>query len=95
MLCPSNTFVATPLAAIRAGAEVQFVDCNRGDLCMSIWGVQSQADRHRPKAAFLVHIGGRIAFESEQITRYCAKHGSSLTALTPTAPIERAPGRLM
>ena len=26
VLCPSNTFMATPLAAIRAGAEVQFVD---------------------------------------------------------------------
>ena len=35
VLCPSNTFMATPLAAIRAGAEVQFVDCNREDLCMS------------------------------------------------------------
>src|SRR6478609_5047031 len=35
VLCPSNTFMATPLAAIHAGAEVEFVDCNREDLCMS------------------------------------------------------------
>src|SRR3974390_670437 len=28
VLCPSNTFMATPLAAIRAGAKVEFVDCN-------------------------------------------------------------------
>src|SRR6202451_1598695 len=35
VLCPSNTFMATPMAAIRAGAEVRFVDCNRDDLCMS------------------------------------------------------------
>ncbi|HEY6785369.1 MAG TPA: DegT/DnrJ/EryC1/StrS family aminotransferase, partial [Gemmatimonadales bacterium] len=26
VLCPSNTFMATPLAALRAGAAVQFVD---------------------------------------------------------------------
>ena len=36
VLCPSNTFMATPLAAIHAGAQVQFVDCNREDLCMSV-----------------------------------------------------------
>ena len=35
VLCPSNTFMATPLALLAAGADVQFVDCNRDDLCMS------------------------------------------------------------
>jgi perosamine synthetase len=75
VLCPSNTFMATPLAAIRAGAEVQFVDCNRGDLCVSFADFEAKAERHRPKAAFLVHIGGHIAFESEQIARYCAERG--------------------
>ena len=35
VLCPSNTFMASPLAAIGAGAAVEFVDCNREDLCMS------------------------------------------------------------
>src|ERR1700743_3460114 len=29
VLCPSNTFMATPLAAVSSGATVQFVDCNR------------------------------------------------------------------
>ncbi|HEY2594281.1 MAG TPA: DegT/DnrJ/EryC1/StrS family aminotransferase [Chloroflexota bacterium] len=72
VLCPSNTFMATPLAAIRAGAEVQFVDCNREDLCMSFADFERAAERHRPRAAFLVHIGGHIAFDVEQIARYCA-----------------------
>jgi dTDP-4-amino-4,6-dideoxygalactose transaminase len=31
VLCPSNTFMATPNAAISAGANVVFVDCNRED----------------------------------------------------------------
>jgi perosamine synthetase len=75
VLCPSNTFMATPLAAVRAGAQVQFVDCNRDDLCMSFADFQEKAQRHRPRAAFLVHIGGHIAFETQQIADYCAANG--------------------
>jgi perosamine synthetase len=72
VLCPSNTFMATPLAALRSGARVEFVDCNRQDLCLSFADFQEKAERHRPRAAFLVHIGGHLAFESEQIADYCA-----------------------
>src|SRR5581483_3356832 len=75
VLCPSNTFMATPLAAINAGATVQFVDCNREDLCMSFADFEAKAERHRPRAAFLVHIGGHIAFEVEQIAAYCRDRG--------------------
>jgi len=75
VLCPSNTFVATPLAAIHAGAKVVFVDCNREDLCMSFRDFAAKAEKHRPRAAILVHIGGHIAFDSEAIARYCAEHG--------------------
>jgi perosamine synthetase len=75
VLCPSNTFMATPLAAIRSGARVEFVDCNREDLCMSFADFERKAERHRPRAAFLVHIGGHIAFDSERIAGYCAEHG--------------------
>ena len=75
VLCPSNTFMATPLAAIHAGAEVQFVDCNREDLCMSFADFEAKAERFKPGAAFLVHIGGHIAFDTPQIAEYCAEHG--------------------
>src|SRR4051812_38310526 len=75
VLCPSNTFMATPLAAINAGAEVEFVDCNRDDLCMSFEDFERKAERHKPRAAILVHIGGHIAFEAEQIAAYCRDHG--------------------
>lgn len=74
VLCPSNTFMATPLAAINAGADVQFVDCNREDLCMSFASFEEKAEKYRPRAAFLVHIGGHIAFDSEQIAAYCREH---------------------
>jgi perosamine synthetase len=75
VLCPSNTFMATPLAAVRAGAHVEFVDCNREDLCMSFADFEAKADQHRPRAVFLVHIGGHIAFEVEAIAEYCRAHG--------------------
>ena len=75
VLCPSNTFMATPLAAINAGADVQFVDCNREDLCMSMSDFERAAEQYKPRAAFVVHIGGHIAFEIEQIAAYCSEHG--------------------
>ena len=75
VLCPSNTFMATPLAAIRAGAEVRFVDCNREDLCMSFEDFERKANEHEPHAVMLVHIGGHIAFDVAQIAAYCREHG--------------------
>jgi dTDP-4-amino-4,6-dideoxygalactose transaminase len=66
--------MATPLAALHAGAKVEFVDCNREDLCMSFSDFEEKAERHRPRAALLVHIGGHIAFDSEQIAAYCRDH---------------------
>jgi perosamine synthetase len=75
VLCPSNTFMATPLAALRAGASVEFVDCNREDLCLSFADFEAKAERHRPRAAFLVHIGGHLAFDVERIAAYCREHG--------------------
>jgi dTDP-4-amino-4,6-dideoxygalactose transaminase len=75
VLCPSNTFMATPNAILRAGADVVFVDCNRDDFCMSFADFEAKAERHRPRAAVLVHIGGHLAFESERIARYCRDHG--------------------
>jgi len=74
VLCPSNTFMATPLAVLKAGGRPVFVDCRRDDLCMSFADFEAQAERHRPAAAFLVHIGGHIAFDVEAIADYCAAH---------------------
>jgi perosamine synthetase len=70
VLCPSNTFMATPLATLRAGARVEFVDCNREDLCLSFDDLKRKADRHRPAA-----VCGHIAFEIEEISRFCRERG--------------------
>jgi perosamine synthetase len=75
VLCPSNTFMATPLAAISAGANVEFVDCNRDDLCMSFEDLERKVHEHKPRAVFLVHIGGHLAFQSELIAELCRSEG--------------------
>src|SRR3954451_14669632 len=75
VLCPSNTFMATPLAAVHAGADVRFVDCNRSDLCMSLADFEAKVARYRPRAAIIVHIGGHIAFEIEEIAALCRAEG--------------------
>ncbi|HET6448847.1 MAG TPA: DegT/DnrJ/EryC1/StrS family aminotransferase [Conexibacter sp.] len=74
VLCPSNTFMATPLAIMAAGGRPVFVDCNRDDLCASLEQIERAIDRHRPRACVLVHIGGHIAFESVGIAAACRAH---------------------
>jgi perosamine synthetase len=75
VLCPSNTFMATPLAILAAGGRPVFVDCTREDLCMDFADFEAKASKHRPRACVLVHIGGHIAFEAERIAAYCRDHG--------------------
>jgi perosamine synthetase len=75
VLCPSNTFMATPLSILKAGGRIAFVDCNRDDLCVSLEDFQAKAEKHKPKAAWLVHIGGHIAFEVAEIAAFCADAG--------------------
>jgi len=75
VLCPSNTFMATPLSVVHAGGHVEFVDCNRTDLCMSFDDFEAKARKHKPRAVFLVHIGGHIAFDVERIAEYCRAEG--------------------
>jgi perosamine synthetase len=75
VLCPSNTFMATPLAILAARARVAFVDCRREDLCMSFDDFEAKAHEHRPRAAVLVHIGGHLAFDVERIADFCRAEG--------------------
>jgi dTDP-4-amino-4,6-dideoxygalactose transaminase len=67
--------MATPLSVLHAGGRVEFVDCNRTDLCMSFADFERKAATHKPRAAILVHIGGHIAFDVEQIAEFCRAEG--------------------
>jgi perosamine synthetase len=75
VLCPSNTFLATPRASQLAGAEIVFYDCNREDLCGSYDDFVAKAEMVKPKLAWIVHIGGHIAFDIERIATYCRETG--------------------
>jgi perosamine synthetase len=75
VLCPSNTFMATPRAVLAAGGRVAFVDCNREDLCASFADVEAKVHALRPRAVFLVHIGGHLAFDVERIAGLCRSEG--------------------
>jgi dTDP-4-amino-4,6-dideoxygalactose transaminase len=75
VLCPSNTFMATPLSVIKAGANVEFVDCNKDDLCMSLEDLKAKIEMHKPVAVWIVHIGGHIAFQIKEIAALCKEKG--------------------
>lgn len=75
VLCPSNTFMATPLSVSKAGGYVEFVDCNRNDLCMSFDDLKVKVEKFKPVAVWVVHIGGHISFEIDAIADYCRKKG--------------------
>jgi len=75
VLCPTNTFMATPLSVVKAGGEVIFGDCNREDLCLSYDAVVRAADEHDLAAVWLVHIGGHIAFDTPRIAEFCKQRG--------------------
>ena len=75
VLCPSNTFMATPLSVIKAGGSVEFVDCNKDDLCLSLENLKVKVEEHKPVAVWVVHIGGHIAFQIEDISTYCKEKG--------------------
>lgn len=71
VLCPSNTFMATPLSVIKAGGKVEFVDCNRDDLCVSYEDLRRKINSFDPAAVWVVHIGGHIAFQIDEIAALC------------------------
>ena len=67
--------MATPLSAIKLGNHVEFVDCNKKDLCFSFEDLKAKIDKYKPAAVWVVHIGGHIAFEIEQIANLCKEKG--------------------
>lgn len=71
VLCPSNTFMATPLSIIKSGGNVAFVDCNKDDLCINVDDLKKKIEIYNPVAVWVVHIGGHIAFQIDEIAQLC------------------------
>lgn len=70
VIVPSNTFWADAQAVKYAGGNPVFVDCNKNDLCMSLDDLKEKVTSNT-KAVILVHIGGHIAFQAEEIASFC------------------------
>ena len=81
VLCPTNTFMATPQIIVNGGAELVFGDCNRDDLCLSYDTVINAHKQQNIEAVWLVHIGGHIAFEIDKIADYCKQNNLILDFL--------------
>lgn len=74
VLVPSNTFWADARAVKLAGGNPVYVDCNKNDLCMSFEDMKARITENT-KAVIVVHIGGHIAFQIEEIAAFCIEKG--------------------
>ncbi|MBT6716590.1 MAG: aminotransferase class I/II-fold pyridoxal phosphate-dependent enzyme [Nitrospina sp.] len=77
VLVPANTFWATAQSAKLAGGNLVYVDCNREDLCMSVEDLKRKVTPNT-KVVIVVHIGGYIAFQIEEIAVFCEEKGITL-----------------
>lgn len=75
IICPSNTYMATPIAVIHAGAKVAFSDCDKY-LQMDIESLKKILDSVDAVAAVvIVHIGGIISPKFWEIKKLCDERG--------------------
>ena len=74
VLVPTNTFLATAASVILAGGKVRLVDTDPDTFSVSLETLQK---RVTPQTAgvIIVHIGGIVTPEIEQIRRWCDQEG--------------------
>ncbi len=70
VLVPTNTFSATAAAVILAGAKPKLTDINAKTLCIDIENVKKNITR-KTRGVMVVHIGGLICPEIEEIKELC------------------------
>jgi perosamine synthetase len=76
IICPSNTYMATPIAAVHAGARVVFVDSETETLQMSPESLKNALEQVEDVAAVMVvHIGGIISPHYFRIKEMCNSRG--------------------
>ena len=74
VILPTNTFIADAYAIKMAGGKVVYADCNKEDLCLSFNDMKKKITKNT-KAVVVVHIGGHIAFQINEIADYCREKG--------------------
>jgi len=76
VICPSNTYMATPIAAVHAGAKVAFVDSQIENLQMDpkMLGIALR-EIGNVGAVMAVHIGGIISPHFWEMKKLCDDYG--------------------
>ncbi len=74
VLVPTNTFVATASGVLFAGGKVRLVDVSPGTLSIGIREIKQRVTRDTA-GVIVVHIGGIVTPEIEEIRDWCAQEG--------------------
>src|SRR4051794_11742531 len=74
VLVPANTFFATAAAVVAAGARPRFVDCDPKTMAVDVEAVRAAIG---PDTAgiVVVHIGGLVTPDIQELAALCAEHG--------------------
>jgi len=70
VICPTNTFFATPAAALHAGGTLKFVDIEENHFAIDPEGLQ-EAISSNTRLVVIVHIGGIISPRISEIVKIC------------------------
>jgi len=73
IIVPTNTFFATPAAVLHSNNQVKFADCDES-LCVNEQTIKQQIT-DKTKAVVVVHIGGIVTPEINEIKELCEKKG--------------------
>ncbi|PGS20378.1 aminotransferase DegT [Bacillus cereus] len=73
ILIPTNTFFATALAAHHVGAHIKYVDTEEGKPWISLNKIKEVISPNT-KAIVVVHIGGLIVPDIEEIAMFCREN---------------------
>jgi len=74
VVVPTYTFFATPMAVHHAGGAVIYADISKKTLSLSLESVK-EAVRSNTKAVIIVHVGGIVSSEIDEIRDFCFKKG--------------------
>jgi len=74
IIIPTNTFMATPMAALHAGAKVIFADVSRESLSIDPKNIEKNII-DGTVGVIVVHIGGFISPEWNKIKKICESNG--------------------
>lgn len=73
VIVPTNTFFATPASVLHAGGKIIFADIAE-NLCLDTASVERNI-REDTKGVIIVHIGGTVPPQVEQIQKICKARG--------------------